>query len=282
MFLLLALMPMSLYLSSSVSADSLNLALSFFTICLFLNLAFKDDKIHKKDIFFLSICILSLALSKQLYVLLALLFFIIPKSGFKNLKTRLIYFISTILPSGLILILLSHSFNNSISNITNSATLSSSSLFSNLVDFFYSIYDSIIVFFDGYLAEFVGYFGCMNIPLPQKLILIYICVIILVSVLSFRNKTKLILKQKLVCLLIFLGGSILIFKVAFDWSAQEFGLIFGVHGRYFIPLAPLLFLCLGSEKITFFNEKLFKYLNLFILLFIFLILSTSTYYLSIL
>ncbi|MDR2545569.1 MAG: DUF2142 domain-containing protein [Methanobrevibacter sp.] len=56
MFLLLALMPMSLYLSSSVSADSLNLALSFFTICLFLNLAFKDDKIHKKDIFFLSIC----------------------------------------------------------------------------------------------------------------------------------------------------------------------------------------------------------------------------------
>jgi uncharacterized membrane protein len=77
MFLLIALMPMSLYLAVSISADSLNTALSLFTICLFLNLIFKEDVINEKDMVLVSMSILGLALSKQIYALLGLMFFII-------------------------------------------------------------------------------------------------------------------------------------------------------------------------------------------------------------
>jgi uncharacterized membrane protein len=157
-FLLIVLMPMTLYTASSISADSLNLALCFFTICLFLKLAFNNDKIYKKDILLIFIFLSGLSLSKQLYVLLGMLFFIIPKSKFENLRVRLGYFIFTLLPSGLILVLWNHLFKN-FDVITSSTTLSGSSHIVNFLSFFNMFLNTIVVFFDRYLISFVGYFG---------------------------------------------------------------------------------------------------------------------------
>ncbi|MDR1820335.1 MAG: hypothetical protein LBR15_08850 [Methanobrevibacter sp.] len=60
----------------------------------------------------------------------------------------------------------------------------------------------------------------MTNPLPLNLAYIYLMVLILVSVLCFE-RFKLTLKQKLISLLIFSSCSILIFKVALEWSEKD-------------------------------------------------------------
>jgi uncharacterized membrane protein len=163
MFLLITLMPMSIYEAASLSPDSLNLALAIFTICLFLNLTFKKEMITNKNILMVSSCLLGLALSKQIYVLIGLLFFIIPKEKFVNGKEWIKSFIFTILPSVVILIVWS-------SIVSFSAKSSISSIHSQITTpFFLRLMNSLILSFSGYVASFVGYFGWATNPLPLSL-----------------------------------------------------------------------------------------------------------------
>jgi uncharacterized membrane protein len=277
MFLLIGLMPMSLYLAASVSADSLNLALSLFTICLFLNLAFKEDRIHRKDVFLVSVCILGLTLSKQIYALLGLLFFIVPKDKFLNFKSRMIYFIYTILPSSLSLFL--WYYGSVIGFVGVGAADSSSPLNSlNPVNpFFIRLMDTIILAFNGYISSFVGTFGWSTNPLPLSIVYLYLMVLVSVSILE--NRFIYSLKQRMISFFIFAIGLIVIFFVASNWKVSD--VIWGVRGRYFIPLAPLFFLILQNQKVAnyFYRKGYLKCLNLFIIIFLGVILIISTYYL---
>ncbi|MDR2624286.1 MAG: DUF2142 domain-containing protein [Methanobrevibacter sp.] len=284
MFLLIALMPKSLNLAASVSADSLNLALSFFTICLFLNLAFKEDRIHRKDVFFVSVCILGLALSKQIYALLGLLFFIVPKDKFLSLKSRIIYFIYTILPSFIFFIFWSYLrfiYNNTIhQSITHQYYLTPT--------IFLTLISIIITEFNKWVVLFVGCFGwsILDDPLPLSIVYLYISVLIFVSIFDIC-KFSLSIKQKLISLFCFIMGIMTIFYVAFKWVGSESlvyicGTIWGIQGRYFIPFAPLFFLILQNQKVTnyfLYRKDYLKYLNLFIIIFVGVTLTISTYYL---
>ncbi|MCE7699887.1 MAG: DUF2142 domain-containing protein, partial [Methanobacterium paludis] len=95
-FLLLSLMPMTLYQAASVSADSLTIALSFLVIAMFLKFSFDKHKmiIDLKDSVIILVLILVLALSKSGYFILLLLFFMIPESKFKSRKTKNLMFIT--------------------------------------------------------------------------------------------------------------------------------------------------------------------------------------------
>ncbi|MDR3292231.1 MAG: DUF2142 domain-containing protein [Methanobrevibacter sp.] len=300
-FLLIALMPMSLYEAASLSADSLNLALSFFTICLFLKFVFKENKIYRNDIIVISICILCLSLSKQIYALLGLLFFIIPKSKFKNVKFRLIYFICTILPSFILFIFWNYSIKN-FNLMYESISQVSSSFNINILDFLIIMIKSTFSYFNYYLTSFVGTFGWLGIgkqcSFPLALVYIYLFFLIIVSILDVRwvgncspihiNKFKLTLKQKIINLLILFLESMIIFfmglRWTIDWGVSPFSEhIWGVQGRYFIPVAPLLFLILQNKKITNYISRydrkiVYKYLNIFIIIFIGIILAISTYF----
>jgi uncharacterized membrane protein len=277
-------MPMSLYLSSSVSADSLNLALSFFTICLFLNLALKDDKIQKKDMIFLSICILSLALSKQVYALLALLFFIIPKSKFNN--NVLTCFILMILPSVLLLFILQYNYLIDMFGLCVNSSSSLPNPSYPAASFFVRFLNSLLIGSKGYLISFVGSFGWSTNPLPSSLAYIYFVILSIISIVDLSQlKEKFLkvlcinIKQKIILLFIFFQGILLIFFVASGWKISS--VIWGVRGRYFIPFSPLFFLTLQNKRIISIvsRKDYFKYLNFSIIIFVGVILLISTYYL---
>jgi uncharacterized membrane protein len=68
MFLLIVLMPTTVYEATSISADSLTIALSFLLIAYILNLALVKDNILKTDTLFLFVLTSCLALTKPLYV----------------------------------------------------------------------------------------------------------------------------------------------------------------------------------------------------------------------
>ena len=80
---LVALMPMSMFLAASLSADAMVLGLAFMATALALDLALGKEASAGRLAAFGS-CLLLLALSKQAYVSLALLYFTIPASKFAS------------------------------------------------------------------------------------------------------------------------------------------------------------------------------------------------------
>ncbi|MDR2830228.1 MAG: DUF2142 domain-containing protein [Methanobrevibacter sp.] len=282
MFLLITLMPMTLSQAASASGDSLNNALSFFIICLFLKLALNKKQIQKNDIILLSLSLLGVALSKQIYILLGLLFFIIPKSNFSNIRIRLLYFLSIIIPPGIIVVfwnLLSKYYVSSSSKIVSS-TFSNGSY---LLDFSYIITNTLITRFNYIATSFVGYFGWLAkcYPLPLILIYIYLIVLVIVSVIEI-NDFKLLMKQKIISILIFFIGSLALLLIIFGWEPAGSMVIGGIQGRYFIPFAPLFFLTLQNNKLYnyFRDESNQIYLKIFVLIFIGICLIISSYILS--
>jgi len=106
-FLLLALMPMTLYLAASLSADCFTIAISILTIAMFFKLAFDPGKTHvnNRDICILIALAILMALTKQIYLLLMFLFFIIPPDKFKNRRRMFLNFMLILVPTILIAVL---------------------------------------------------------------------------------------------------------------------------------------------------------------------------------
>lgn len=81
-FLLLALMPMSMYLAAVYSADPITNGLAFLAIVLVLRCVFGVENVSRADLVQLCLAFCCLALCKQVYVALALLLFMIPRQKF--------------------------------------------------------------------------------------------------------------------------------------------------------------------------------------------------------
>ena len=78
-FLLLALMPKTMFLFGSLSYDSLTISLSFFTIAVFFYYAFACERnLNLKDLAMIASLVLLLLFCKPPYFILGLLFFFIP------------------------------------------------------------------------------------------------------------------------------------------------------------------------------------------------------------
>jgi uncharacterized membrane protein len=271
---------MALYEAASLSYDSLNNAISFISIALFLKLALSKNKIQKKEITLLSISLICLVLTKQVYFLIALLFFIIPKYKFGNMKKRIIYFIYIVLPASIIMIFWEYLFTNNTLN--NTLSHSSNSFLINQINFLTALKNSLMMESGFYVQNFISWcpIGYINLPNPVPLFLtyIYLIILIIVSILDI-SKFKLKLKQKTIPLMIFSVLSILIFFMAFGWTPPGVGFISAMQGRYFIPIAPLFFLIFyNNGKITkYLDKKYLNYLNVFVITSIVIMLSISTY-----
>ena len=81
---LVALMPMAVYLAAAVSADAVMLGLSLLIIALIMKLALTGENPAGRTWFALGLLLVLLALSKQAYVGLALLFLVIPGKKFSG------------------------------------------------------------------------------------------------------------------------------------------------------------------------------------------------------
>ena len=71
---MVALMPMSVYLAASLSADAMTIGLSLLVVALTLNLALGSERPDRRSLLALGFLLVLLALSKQAYLGLAVLF----------------------------------------------------------------------------------------------------------------------------------------------------------------------------------------------------------------
>lgn len=280
-FLLLGLMPMTLYEAGSFSADGFSIAISFLLIAFFFKLSF-DDKItviDRKDIFIIFILGIMLGLSKQVYILLLLLFFIIPAYKFESKKKMYINFFRISLSCILImmgwLVLVKGVYVPISSQVSAQGQIFF--ILSNPIAFLAAFLNTISLHLQYYFVSFVGTFGWvdtgLDTPLPNILIYAYLIVLILVSLLD-KDDLNINLNQKFISLITLLITFVSIFTSEYLlWTVVGHSTIDGIYGRYFIPIAPLFFLLLYNKKI----EYDLKAKNWAIIIFISIVLSISLF-----
>ncbi len=81
---LVALMPMSIFLAAAITADALSIAFALLAIAMILRLALRAESVDRRSLWWLGAVLLLVALAKPGYVLIALLFFLVPKDKFSD------------------------------------------------------------------------------------------------------------------------------------------------------------------------------------------------------
>ena len=81
---LVALMPMSIFLAAAITADALSIALALLAIAMILRLALRAQSADRRSLAWLGAILLLVALAKPGYVLIALLFLLVPKDKFSE------------------------------------------------------------------------------------------------------------------------------------------------------------------------------------------------------
>ena len=255
--LMLSLMPMAIFQGVSLSADSFTMALSFLVIAIFFKFSFDDIKkeINIMDIGFLFLLMSLLALSKQIYLFLIFLYFLIPVNKFGSMKKMFLIFSLLFVSSFGLSIMWNMGVNRFyMPGYPGVSILGQTSfILSNPLNFLGTLLNTFFNwdYLSSIIRTFVGTFGWDPVILPRWLIILYLAMLTLTSLL---DKTKRIINFEkriitfLTLLIIFVLICISMYITATPVSQN---VIRAIDGRYFIPIAPLFFLLFYNNKIKF-------------------------------
>lgn len=254
LFMLLALTPMSVFQSASVSMDALTNGVAFLFISMVFRLALdKNRQLKKLDLFLLIILLMFLTLSRYAYGFLYILFFMIPvkKSGSlrNHLSAALLLLITicfTLLAGGMFVKHIYDSVDPAVSFYGKGMEFIQpySQIQFVLTHAAFYLKTIVATFWTNklFIHSFIGKLGWLDTPLPYMYILTASCTLILIGlcennqkiVLSIRNKAIVLTS---ICSVIF----ILCLLLYISWTPVGGAIIEGTQGRYFIPIAPLIF-----------------------------------------
>jgi uncharacterized membrane protein len=254
-FFLLGVMPMALLQAASLSPDTVTNGLAFVTIAFFLRLALSKDKrkVTTRDIVLMFVLGILLALVKQPYFLLVLLFFLIPISKFKSRRAYITVF-AVLFIVVLIVGLSWTAFENSA--FAANPGVSSSKQVKYIVQHPLTsakiLLRSIDTYKEDWIVSFVGAFDWFEASLPIWSIYLFLFALLGAAMLdkdediTIRPREKLVIAVPLV--LIFLG---VVLALYLAWTPVGYYLIQGVQGRYLIAMSPLLFLLFYNRAIVY-------------------------------
>jgi len=266
LFLLLALLPMSISQSASLSADVMVNGLSFLLISIIFNLAFNLKAIlEKKELFFLVIIAILLTLSKSIYFFLILLYFLIPFSKTKSTKN---YFIQaavltistfiTLIISSLIINYLTNQINPIEAIYGDNPAIPKINpikqmefVLNDIWGFIVMVLSSFYLLHEMVLKSYIGILGWMNVLLNSYYYYFVPFVLTAIAILETKKEITFTLSQKLLMFITFVGiVFIFSFTMYLSWAEVGSEMIGNLQGRYFLPIAPLLFSLYYNNKIT--------------------------------
>ncbi len=262
-----ALLPSAVHLASTFSYDGLIIALATLFIALCLNLSQQKKPITKRQIAAMSILGFLFAPMKAIYIFIVGFCRIIPQNLFKN---KLSYYLS------LITVLASASigwasrfigipvFATTWEDVENAPPpvidyverefYNFDYLLSNLQQALKVLFNTIQENTWVYISQLVG--GEMGEPILSELYiwppLVFILLIILfASTLVKNDETPLLSPFKkiiaTICMLCVCGVLLI---VIFSWTPTRYTMLWGLQGRYFLPILPLLLLTMQTGFIT--------------------------------
>jgi uncharacterized membrane protein len=253
LFFVLALTPMSLYQAASLSADSLTNALAFLCLALFLAEAFNVEPFRRRSLGRLLAVTVLLTLTKNIFLLFGVLFFLIPVRRFARPRQYALYF--------------------SILLVTNAAALAAwagitrqlpifwapdvfpqaqaAYICRHPVEFLQILAGTVKYYFWSYYSGFVGAFGWQFVYPAEWHVRLWLLLVALVSITDADREKPLSWPRKTVMGAVFAAVSILVFTLLYAcWNPVGAPLIEGVQSRYFIPVVPLLCMLFSNRTLS--------------------------------
>ena len=250
---LIAMMPMFLAESASLAADAVLYGVCIFVSAYILSLASgeSEEELTAKQILTLLFMSAVVGLLKQIYGTIILLYFLIPSKRMKNMKNYLTFGVV------LLLVCLMSSFIwMYISTIRCNAAMAINKHISGVdpveqVKFLMqNPVKGILIFIRSNLASakffaysFIGRLGWLTVELPLWFYLLYT---IMLFAGSLYGKLNLSLTHRMIMLFGFLATLLALDVYMYlTWTVVAESSVAGIQGRYFIPLALMLFSALS-------------------------------------
>jgi uncharacterized membrane protein len=269
-FVLLSLMPMTLYLAASTSADSVVIGASFLLAARLLSWAYDDTKtrIGGAEVAWVLGLACVIALSKALYLPVLLLFFLVPRAKFggwtRYLATFFVIFAvavaafvgwvtlarwaATAAP-GITLDLTRHVVDGSyVPNVSPGRQIAfirahPGTLVNALVT---TVSAPKVLFF--YLNSFVGMLGWLDTLLPTWLPYAYLAILVGASIVA-GSRAPIGWTDRALALGVFtLTALVALVWMYVTYTSVGMVVVVGFQGRYLIPATPVLFLIFPLQR----------------------------------
>lgn len=312
---MLAIMPMFVQMSISISHDVFIISMSFLILSYFINWFFVDKEVSIKEFIFVFIVCLALAPAKVLYSFLAFLFLFVPRARFGSKLRKIIMCLIIIAPSiyqlyGIMKGPLYLFFHLVLRNDTDNVMLASinrNTLGTLLRDTVNSQEKEVVQYSFSYMFKhpletldifyrtvrykikfwFYGSIGRSlagdTLLLPIKLVHLMLIPILSSLFIKQEHTFSILMKILLVVLCIVIGLYAMI-GMFVSWTdtgqtiIDDFGgvLVEGIQGRYFSPILPYFFVIFANKKFAL-PKKFEKYT---ILAYLFIFFEIVMYVLS--
>lgn len=251
---ILALNPVAVFLSASLSPDVTNISFAFLFVSLVARTFVLDRLLVRRELIALLGVLAVLALSKPVDLLFALLLLAIPLKRFKALKQYIFFCISGILLS----LILFAFWNYQIQDIlvvavkyqANGSAISDKGQLLYILHAPLSYLKVILTNYvlvipgsagDAVLGTFFGVFGWLDTTIPLWTIMAYLLTAFLALLYQFGRGVVLTRLQKLVFAAVFILGFIgNITAMYFNSTPVGANIVAGVQGRYFIAFSVLV------------------------------------------
>ena len=246
-FAFLFLVPISLTLVTTYTGDLLTNISVFLFISIWYNIYESDRKITKKEIILITILGILSVFCKIVYALMFLIILLLPDNKFDSKKSKILTSLA------IFIILIISAFINL--NIVGkdmieaypSINMQKEFILTHPFQYLFTFNKTLFINFPLYCFQFITGYGtmCQNtISIDSYISVLYIAIL---GLSLFFDESKIDLSRKakaLLCICIFAIIFILFTSLYIQWTGTNYGIgidfIYGIQGRYFIPLASLL------------------------------------------
>lgn len=253
-FLLLALMPMTVFQGASISPDALLIAGSFLFLAFCLRLAIHPGaKVDVGPIAGLAALLVLIACLKPGYSLIWLFAWAIPTAKFGSLR-RKIGVLALWLGAALLPMLWWQMTTSGIgvwSGEENHQISENLAYILGSPDVFLSrLVENYLVVFPWTKKMFIGVLGWLDTPLPEYAYLLFTTALLLVPLLDNRAGFRIPIGMRILGPLLYFGVTFSLMVVFFiSQNSPDATRFHAVQGRYFLPFAPAYFLFLYQRKL---------------------------------
>jgi uncharacterized membrane protein len=247
-----ALIPMSIYLAASLSADAMTLGLSLAVVAWVLRLALESEKPGPRELLALGILMVLLVLAKQAYFGLALLFFLIPGSKFSSRGRR--WQIAALVIGAPLAIEAAWAWSLRGLYVPIRPFVDPPAQFRSILNNPWSYTATLFkaIFKKGSHSAMIGLFGWLGPHLPHWIRHTYWAALGLTAFLDGGKPLRLDIRTKVVaCGIYVFTAAGMATLVYLSWEQVGNKNIDGMQPRYFLPILPLLLLPFrGSAKLA--------------------------------
>lgn len=260
LFSLVALAPMSLHQAASFSYDAFVNALSLLLLALLLKEILGKETVNERTFAAALAVSMLLTPAKIVYYPITALALLIPKSRFRNGKTRIMYLLAFFLLPLLFMllfrlrILLNTAFAaaGSAENWDGGYNYTLSFLLGHPVQtaklFIRTVLNNAVPWMESAVGSSLS---GQSLPLPEWIPLIYIALLVCASIHKEQEAPCLRGRERRsFCAAAFLVGFLIMLTMCVGWTSDTSDVIQGVQGRYFIPILPLVLLTLNSDTLV--------------------------------